>query len=64
MMQMDCLLAYLVTFSQQDVSVYRTLRGWLWIMSFEVSEEIGCGIYSVTKVVAVASNMLRGRKCM
>jgi hypothetical protein len=33
-------------------------------MSIEVREESGCGIFSVTKVVAVASNMLRGRKCM
>lgn len=31
-------------------------------MSFEVREESGCGIFSVTKVVALASNMLRGRK--
>jgi hypothetical protein len=33
-------------------------------MSFEVREESGCGIFSVTNVVAVASNMLRGRKGM
>ena len=33
-------------------------------MSSEFREESGCGIFSVTKAVAVASNMLRVRKSM